>query len=636
MAGRLEFRKSQGVVPFGVGAIIDFPNESLMMAGLDAWPSEQVEAAARSQIENASRVLDGRLARRLSINLERKIDYFLSPIEAPDNYGFAPTADGKGMMPFVRFPNWHFCPRCRVLKHVAANVQAGGDSQLRCTNMGRRTEGKADPCGKLTGKRRPVLSPVRFVVACEKGHIMDFPWNAWAHSYAGGPCGKEEGNLYLYSTPAAGLAGVVVKCTACDAKRSMAGAFQEGALGRIYGAGCPGERPWLGTNAAQPGCDKVPQTVQRGASNTYFAKVVSSILIPPFSALIQQTLDRPDIWREVSVLVDGKLNEPFLRVKAENLGFDPTLFIEAVRDRMRADTAGEGELSEEVSEEEYRLAEYKAYLGPRPPKQERHDFDTKAVPISEYEPWFGKLFSDVILVPKLRETRVLTGFSRIVPPETLDGAAAELSIGRKRWLPGFSVRGEGIFLRFRQEALNEWLASGAAAQRTKPLEERLSARGSSSSSQKFFPDALFVLIHTTAHLLIRQLAFECGYDSSSMRERLYVSSEKGTEMFGLLIYTASGDAEGTMGGLVRQGGPGRLDQTLRASMTNAAICSSDPLCIESKGQGLYSLNLASCHACGLLPETSCETGNVLLDRGLAIGTPDDLALGYFRELAQML
>ncbi len=101
-----------------------------------------------------------------------------------------------------------------------------------------------------------------------------------------------------------------------------------------------------------------------------------------------------------------------------------------------------------------------------------------------------------------------------------------------------------------------------------------------------------LLIHSFAHLLIRQLAFECGYDSSSLRERLYVSHDPAHPMAGLLIYTASGDSEGTLGGLVRQGEPGRLDATVKAALANAAICSSDPLCIESEGQGTNALNRA--------------------------------------------
>ena len=90
--------------------------------------------------------------------------------------------------------------------------------------------------------------------------------------------------------------------------------------------------------------------------------------------------------------------------------------------------------------------------------------------------------------------------------------------------------------------------------------------------------------------------------------------------------------EGTLGGLVRQGEPGRLDRTVTAAVANAAICSSDPLCIESAGQGTNALNLAACHACALLPETSCEEGNLLLDRVVVLGKPDQPEIGFFSTL----
>ncbi len=144
--------------------------------------------------------------------------------------------------------------------------------------------------------------------------------------------------------------------------------------------------------------------------------------------------------------------------------------------------------------------------------------------------------------------------------------------------------------------------------------------------------AEFLMIHTFAHVLIRQLIFDCGYDSSSLRERIYVGGEGDDKMTGLLIYTASGDSEGTLGGLVRQGLPGRLENSVLASISNAGLCSSDPLCIESHGQGVSGLNLSACHACCLLPETSCEEGNRLLDRALLIDTPSDSRIGFFSEL----
>lgn len=421
MSGRSEFRQSQGVVPFGVGAVTDFPDDSLMMAGLDAWPTEVADGPHRAQLIQATQIVDGRLARRLSANLQRKIEFFLAPTEAPDPYSFGAgsSAIDRAPMPFVRFPNWHFCPRCRVMKDVPWNTQQG-DSRLRCTNQGRRVEGKAKPCAELPKKRQPKLAPVRFVIACEQGHTADFPWVMWAHSKDESGCNGGSGDLYLYSTPAAGLAGVVVVCVKCKSKRTMAGAFQKDALRRLYTGGCPGDRPWLGNESKQDGCPAVPQTIQRGASNAYFARVVSSILIPPYSALMQQTLDRPDVWEEIqSARVDGEIPERLVRTKAKHLGFDPENFILAVRERFeKTEGAATDDPVREVSEEEYRRDEYQAFIGLRPPKEERHDFDKTDVAIAAYGSWFSDYFERVVLVPKLRETRVLTGFSRITPPDS--------------------------------------------------------------------------------------------------------------------------------------------------------------------------------------------------------------------------
>src|SRR5690606_323864 len=83
---RFKIRRSQAVVPFGVGAIVDFENEALMTAGLDAWPREPTFA-----------LYDSRLAARLDV------DHFRQP----------PVSEGTTVakLPFVRFPYWHFCPQ---------------------------------------------------------------------------------------------------------------------------------------------------------------------------------------------------------------------------------------------------------------------------------------------------------------------------------------------------------------------------------------------------------------------------------------------------------------------------------------------------------------------------------------------
>lgn len=637
MRSRPEFRATQGVVPFGVGAITDFPEESLMMAGLDVWPHEIAENEKRAAILRSTKVVDGRLAARLTANLGHHIKIFRSPTLAPDQHIYSAPGqahDGNAFMPFVRFPNWHFCPRCRALKHVPWNTRST-DKRLKCSNERRRMEGGATPCGKLKDFLKPTLVPVRFVAACEHGHIMDFPWSEWAHSQSDNACDGGLDYLYLYSTAAAGLAGLMVKCTKCGSTRSMAGSFRKDNLLAIFLDHCPGSRPWLGPENSENGCTAIPQTVQRGASNAYFASVVSSILIPPYSAAIQQALDEPEFWEEMETTASdsGELNEKWLRLRAKKLGFDEDVFISAVKDRIAElkKNSEEGVVGE-ISEEQYRTAEYKAFKEQRPTKEERHDFDIEKIEVSEYG-WMADYFSRVVLVKKLRETRVLTGFSRLVPSDASESASAKLSVKALDWLPGYSVRGEGIFLEFDAMALKRWLTENSEVQmRTNSMVERLRQHELERSLDKRAIRPETIMIHTFAHIFIRQLAFECGYDSSSLRERLYVSGDDKQNMNGLLIYTASGDSEGTLGGLVRQGEPGRLDETVKASLINAEICSSDPLCIESEGQGTFGLNLSACHACALLPETSCEEGNKLLDRGLVIGTPTNQSLGFFGEM----
>ena len=107
-------------------------------------------------------------------------------------------------------------------------------------------------------------------------------------------------------------------------------------------------------------------------------------------------------------------------------------------------------------------------------------------------------------------------------------------------------------------------------------------------------------------------------------------------MNGVLIYTASGDSDGSLGGLVGLGKAGQIEDTIASALKNALWCTSDPICSQSAGQGPESCNLAACHNCALLPETSCEKGNRLLDRALLVGTISDPKMGYFNSLTENL
>ena len=294
------------------------------------------------------------------------------------------------------------------------------------------------------------------------------------------------------------------------------------------------------------------------------------------------------------------------------------------------------EVNEKTSDDEYRNYEYKVLI--KTSGNDGQEFHSINHPISEYDPVISEYFKSISLVPKLRETRAFYGFSRLRPQnKSYEEARKELRVGTGQWLPAVETYGEGIFFEFDENKLTEWAKKPEVIKRVKKMEKAYKdsyfARGFSGDLR---PE--FVLIHTFSHLIINQLSFECGYGSSSIRERIYC--EKGSNdyhMCGVLIYTASGDSEGSLGGLVRQGEKGRIEDTIVAALKNALWCTSDPVCIQSLGQGTDSCNLAACHNCALLPETCCETdlGNRLLDRGIVIGTIDRSDIGFFSSIRDL-
>jgi hypothetical protein len=107
-------------------------------------------------------------------------------------------------------------------------------------------------------------------------------------------------------------------------------------------------------------------------------------------------------------------------------------------------------------------------------------------------------------------------------------------------------------------------------------------------------------------------------------------------MCGFLIYTAVADVSGSLGGLMEQAEPKNTLVLLEGAFNHAKWCTLDPVCSEHTGQGRDGLNLAACHGCCLVPDTSCDYGNVLLDRTLIKG---DEVLGipeleeYIKEIS---
>ncbi len=178
--------------------------------------------------------------------------------------------------------------------------------------------------------------------------------------------------------------------------------------------------------------------------------------------------------------------------------------------------------------------------------------------------------------------------------------------------------------------LDNWARISGVADRARRLESTYNRSRTDRGLPPRIITPKFMFLHTLAHVLMKQLAIECGYGSAALRERIYCDlPDSPPSMQGILIYTASGDSEGTLGGLVRQGEPGRLERTVSEGIHNVRWCSSDPVCIESHGQGVDNCNLAACHGCVLVSETSCEEGNRLLDRAAVIGTLEYPGIGMY-------
>ncbi len=481
---------------------------------------------------------------------------------------------------------------------------------------------KKSECGSCGNQ----LTPSRFVVACERGHLDEFPYWQWVH--AGKPIGEsvEKHRLSIRTTGrTAALRSIIVSCS-CGKESSMEGAFGPGAMKSIKYS-CKGGRPWLG-RSSETGCVTDTRTLQRGSSAAWFAVVRSALSIPPFSQKLHDDI-APHIvmWKGEDDALIGR--------QAENVGLVPYPYmaadvVQAVRDVEQYEAGDRDDPAALTGFEagtQLRVEEF---------KQLCHEVDTQnfecVAPTSDPSTTLPNQLAQVMLVKRLREVRALQSFTRVRPPTQGDEKErlAPLSEARLDWLPGIEVVGEGVFLRLDESALGEWEnpdrphSPEPRAQRIRRHHERALA-GRSAVETESPVSARFVLLHTLAHALITEWSLEAGYPASALRERLYVSDE----MAGVLIYTATSDSAGSLGGLVSQGEPAKLTRSLRSALRRISWCSADPLCMEADAAGTDSLNLAACHACVLLPETSCENNNTFLDRAMVIGTPDGRSSGFF-------
>jgi hypothetical protein len=453
------------------------------------------------------------------------------------------------------------------------------------------------------------------IVACQFGHVGEFPYFRWSHAGRDETSGGDHDLRLRSRGRTSSLADLVIECSCGIAPVGLDGSFEAAALAGI--SKCRGERPWLGPDARQD-CGETPRTLQRGASNVWFPAVRSAISIPPFSEALARFVDRE--WQMLKSpealdspwLLDGMVAKSRNRFTAAE--------IEAETRRRHAQDDGD----DDVSEAGLRRDEYRALLDGRPESRDGSDFVCLKRPVPAA---VATHVTAVRKVTRLREVRALYGFSRLTAiTDPADPRLCELSTRREGWLPAIEVIGEGIFLQFDTAALREWAALPFADRRRARIQKASDAADAAAKRPSTRTvDAAHVLLHTLAHVLIDQLSLDAGYPAASIRERLFVDES----MSGVLIYTATSDSAGSLGGLAAQAEEGKLGHLMRDGIQRLAWCSADPVCIESTGAGTDGLNLAACHSCVLAPETSCEEQNVLLDRGLLVGTPEEPGAGFF-------
>ncbi|WP_425528088.1 DrmB family protein [Yinghuangia seranimata] len=578
------------ITTYGIGAMLAVGEQSYVVSGLDSWPAGEYD------------VFEPRLQDRL------RVEGFRSPPAADP-----PAGDGVRMR---LFPRWYSCPDCLALQpHRDFNPPP-----------------RKNECGACARS----LVPSRFVIACENGHLDDFPYWEWVHHGKGkrGDRGATEHRLTLRSTGrTASLQSVVVACS-CGEEASLEGAFGRSAMAAI-GVRCSGARPWLGEAATQRGCALTPRTLQRGSSAAWFPVMRSALSIPPYSdglwALLAphyKTWLRGKTPAELRRNIENILSQ----AKSDHPVEDAIALVEG---RRRQEEAGGTEpvddlvlsgfeSADPLRRDEYRQLEHGA-------DDEGRDHGFVCVPPSGGDgppPGIGK----TMLVKRLREVRALQSFTRVDMPMPTDVTArrARLAAADLRWLPAIEVVGEGVFLRLDHSRLTAWERDLAVMRDVESVRAhhtaQLKRRAADSADVPESPlTARYMLVHTLAHALINEWSLDAGYPAASLRERLYASDD----MAGILIYTATSDSAGSLGGLVAQGAPDRMAAGLQSALERVSWCSADPLCMESEAAGVDSLNLAACHACVLLPETSCEAGNSFLDRALLVGSVERGVPGYF-------
>lgn len=621
MARNLQ-RLSQLITTFGPGAMLDLPTRSVLIGGLERWDMRERAFTAIDE-RRLAEMIERKLKETGRLDEGRTLSLRTPPL-AVDIAGREPPG-----VAVTVFPTWFVC-------EAAAEQKDGGAADTRRRRLVRWQD--LNPANgrrqfELESGRKVDVTPIRFVAGCENGHLQDIDWRRVVH----GPTECREAMWLVERGTSADPRDTLVECD-CGKSLSLEQAFAPHRLGT-----CRGDRPWLG-DRDPAGCTKALRFLTRTATNTYFPQVATVISLPSgedaLSRLVEAHFDDLAAARSSE---DIGLARRFNRALAASLeGYsDAEVFarLQLFHSQVQSDASAPP-----------RLAEFAVFASGHPVIGENRP-DAKlfaeTLPRQAWDPDSAPIcrgIKNLVAVHRLREVACLYGFTRFeAAPTTTDGElediqlavdGAPLSLGAD-WLPAVEQFGEGLFIHFDEDAIAEWLGRKAAGARARQLlsgyERWAALRGERRAPN---PGAVYTMLHSLSHVLMAEIALECGYPASALKERIYALANplnrRRIDRCGVLIYTATSGNQGTLGGLVATAS--RFTSILTSALARLEVCSNDPICADHEPASSAddrALHGAACHGCLLIAETSCENRNLFLDRSLLVETMAGQGAAFF-------
>ena len=514
-------------------------------------------------------------------------------------------------IPARKFPRWGRCPHCGLL-HFLPSLKEKEDSP-RCLEL------DSKKCSS-----HPRLEQVTDVLVHEDGYMDDVPWHSLAHSQASktgrqtqSKCRSDTHEYYLRLNPdKTGGSKAWLSCGRCGAETR----FEPFDL--RHNIKFMRRQPWLNESVK---LSKHPEILKVNQIQIHFPIFKNALVIPPESRIRKGTI--------VDRLYNSSEKRRLMESCKTPLQWKST--VQRIASEFRCDTGAVETAWKQIQDgyplfgEELNLTpgqlredEYRALVAVIPDVTDDEDFVTRhhttdwqrlSENFSEnsLEWHIPRAISRLIAVTRLKEIMVFEGFNRLGTGECV--IVKPDITGESEWLPAVELFGEGLFIVFDQAMLEEWENLPGIVARTDFVQKRYEASFQTINDELFRISPRFLLLHTFAHLLIRQLESDGGYPAASLKERIYCG-EGDLPLAVILIYVAVPDVVGSLGGIMELAEPRRFLALAAAAIARSKWCSLDPVCSEHEGQGLHLLNRAACHACLLVPEPSCDYKNTLLDR----------------------